>query len=311
MNVEEAKRRWKGPVSPVLTIFNDDLSLDLDGLRTNIRFLLDAGARVGNTVLLVCGAGGDFPVLTIEERKAVAETVADEVQGRVPIIVGAEHTSTLAVVDIARHARDIGADAIQICPPYYYTPSLDDVHHHFKVVSDAVDIGIVVYNTWWTAPDLGLDGLERLATVENLIGVKWSAPNAWEYQSGYELFAQRLAFIDNGGCHIYAHMQGAVGWISHITNFWPQHDWSILELMEAGSYRQAQKKLTEFNAAWRRFRTEMEDQTSGEGHAIKKVMEIVGLVGGPSRPPTRYVPLTEQQRETLAQLLKERITQHA
>ena len=307
MDVQEAKLRWRGPVVPVLTIFNDDLSLDLDGLQANVRYLLDAGAQVGNTVLLVCGAGGDFPVLTVEERKTVAATVAEEVQGRVPIIVGAEHTSTLTVLDLARHAVEIGADAIQMCPPYYYTPSLDDVYHHFKVVSDSVDIGIVVYNTWWTAPNIGVEGLARLAKVDNLIGVKWSAPYLREYQRGYVRFAHELAFIDNANSHVYAHMHGAVGWISHVTNFWPQHDWEILELMEAGEYREAQDKIDEFGAAWWGFREEMEAQTSGEGHAIKKVMEIVGLVGGPSRPPTRYVPMTEEQRRTLGRLLKERI----
>lgn len=308
MTVEEAKRRWKGPVVPVLTIFRDDLSLDLDGLRTNLRHLLDAGARVGNTVLLVCGAGGDFPVLSTEERKQVAETVAAGVEGRVPIIVGSEHTSTLTVVELARHAVEIGADAIQVSPPYYYTPSPDDVFHHFEVISDSVDVGIVVYNTWWTAPDLGLEGLERLATLRNLIGVKWSAPSASEYQQGYDRFAHRLAIIDNAVHHVYAHMQGAVGWISHVANFWPQHDWKVLELMEAGEYGKAQGMINEFNAAFSAFRLEMEAKTGGEGHAIKKIMELVGLVGGPSRPPTRHVPMTEQQRQTLSQLLKERIT---
>ncbi len=72
MTAGDAKRRWKGPVVPVLTIFNEDLSLDLEGLRANIRYLLDAGAHVGNIVLLVCGTGGDFAVLTTDERKQVA-----------------------------------------------------------------------------------------------------------------------------------------------------------------------------------------------------------------------------------------------
>ncbi len=307
MTVEEAKRRWKGPVVPVLTIFQDDLSLDLEGLRGNIRYLLDAGARVGNTVLLVCGAGGDFPVLTTDERKQVAQTVAEEAQGRVPIIVGAEHTSTLTVVELARHAIEIGADAIQVCPPYYYTPSHEDIFNHFKVISDSVDIGIVVYNTWWTAPDIGLEGLERLASLEHLIGVKWSSPVPSQYMMGYDRFAERLAIIDNGVQHVYSHMQGGVAWISHVSNFWPQHDWRILELMEAGRYQEAQEKINEFNAAFRAFRAEMEAQTGGEGHAIKKIMELVGLAGGPSRPPTRYVPMSEQQRTTLSRLLKERI----
>ena len=307
MTAEDAKRRWRGPVVPVLTIFGDDLSLDLEGLRSNIRYLLDAGARVGNTVLLVCGAGGDFPVLTTNERKRVAETVADEVDGRVPIIVGAEHTSTLTVVELAKHALAIGADAVQVCPPYYYTPSADDVVNHFKVVSDSVDIGIVVYNTWWTAPDIGLDGLERLAGLENLIGVKWSAPYQRQYMGGYDRFAGRLAIIDNGVHHVYCHMQGGVAWISHVSNFWPQHDWKILELMDAGRYKEAQDAINQFNAGFRAFRGEMEAETGGEGHAIKKFMELVGLVGGPSRPPTRYVPMTDAQREKLAALLKDRV----
>ena len=308
MTVAEAKRRWKGPVVPVLTIFKDDLSLDLEGLRGNIRYLLDAGAQVGNTVLLVCGAGGDCAVLTTDERKQVAETVADEVRGRVPIIVGAEHTSTLTVIELAEHAVELGVDAIQVCPPYYYTPSPEDIFHHFKLISDSVDIGIVVYNTWWTAPDIGVEGVERLATLEHLIGVKWSAPHHVEYRMGYDRLAHRLATIDNGVYQVFSHMQGAVAWISHVSNFWPQHDWQILELMDAGQYMEAQKKLNEFNAAFYAFRADMEAQTGGEGHAIKKIMELVGLAGGPSRPPTRYVPMSDQQRTLLSRLLAERIT---
>jgi 4-hydroxy-tetrahydrodipicolinate synthase len=307
MQVEEVKRRWRGAVVPVLTIFQEDLSLDLDGLRTNVRFLRDAGTRVGNTVLLVCGAGGDFPVLTTEERKRVAETVAEEVRGRVPFIVGAEHTSTLTVVDLARHAREIGADAIQVCPPYYYTPSLEDIFYHFQIISDAVDIGIVIYNTWWTAPNIGLECLERLAALEHVVGLKWSAPTMSEYQRGYDRFARRLAIVDNEDHHVYAHIQGAVGWITHVSNFWPQHDWEILDLLDRGEYRRAQDQINRFNAAFAGFRAEMEAQTGGEGHAIKHLMELVGLVGGPSRPPTRHVPLTPRQRETLAALLQERV----
>lgn len=307
MTVDDAKSRWAGPVVPVLTLFNDDLSLDLDGLRTNMRYLLNAGAKVGNTVLLVCGAGGDFPVLTTAERKRVAETAMDEVGDRIPVIVGCEHTSTLTVVELARHAAEIGADAVQVCPPYYYTPSQDDIYYHFKVVSDAVDIGIVLYNTWWTAPNIGVEELERYTELEHLIGVKWSQPVPHAYMRGYDTFASRFAIIDNAVHHVYAHMQGAVAWISHVSNFWPQHDWAVLDLMNAGRYAEAQEKINTFNAAFRAFRAEMESLTGGEGHAIKKIMELVGLVGGPSRPPTRYVPLTEQQRATLSVALKGRI----
>ena len=307
MTVEKAKSRWKGPVVPVLTIFNEDLSLDLEGLRGNIRYLLDAGAQVGNTVFLVCGGAGDFPVLTTDERKKVAETVADEVQGRVPIIVGAGHTSTLISVELGKHALEIGADAIQVNPPYYHPPSRQDILYHFEVISDSVDIGIVAYNTYWTTVNIGLEGLAQLASLQNLIGVKWASPSPTEYKMAYEQFADRLAFIDNEGDTVFAHKQGGVAWISHISSFWPQHEWQILELMDAGRYPEAQEKITGFNVAFQAFRDEMEAQASGDGHVIKKVMELVGLTGGPSRPPTPYIPMTDQQRATLSDLFRERI----
>ena len=307
MTADEARRRWRGPVVPVLTIFRDDLSLDLDGLRTNVRYLLDAGARVGNTVLLVCGAGGDFPVLTTEERRQVAETVADEVQGRVPIIVGIEHTSTLTCVELAQHAAELDADAVQVCPPYYYTPSPEDVFNHFQTISDSARVGIVVYNTYWTAPNIGLDNMARLLSLGNVIGMKWAAPTDAECEQGYERFAGQAAIVANTADFVSTHKRGAVAWISHVSNFWPHHDWRILQLMEAGEYDRAQDEIDSFNTDFREFRAQMEAQTSGEGHAIKQIMELVGLVGGPSRPPTRYVPMTEQQRESLTRLLRERI----
>ena len=194
-----------------------------------------------------------------------------------------------------------------MCPPYYYTPSHEDIFHHFRVVSDSVDIGIVIYNTWWTAPNIGLDWLERLAELEHIVGLKWSAPSVSEYHRGYERLAERLAIVDNADNHVYAHMQGAVGWITHVSNFWPQHDWEILDLLDRGEYRRAQDTINRFNAAFAEFRAEMESQTSGEGHAIKHIMELVGLVGGPSRPPTRQMSLTPEQRETLRTLLQDRV----
>ena len=128
-----------------------------------------------------------------------------------------------------------------------------------------------------------------------------------EYQRGYDRLARHLAIVDNADNHVYAHMQGAVGWITHVSNFWPQHDWEILDLLDRGEYRRAQDTINRFNAAFAEFRSEMESQTSGEGHAIKHIMELVGLVGGPSRPPTRQMSLTPEQREALGALLQERV----
>ena len=83
---------------------------------------------------------------------------------------------------------------------------------------------------------------------------------------------------------------------------------NIRYLLDAGRYQEAPEKITGFNATFRAFRAEMEVRTSGEAHAIKKIMGLVGLTGGPSRPPTHYIPMTDQQRATLSGLLREGIS---
>jgi len=109
------------------TPFHSDFSLNLPMLRRLVRRLLDAGYRTGNGVLLAGGAGGEFASLRTEERKQVAEAVVSEAAGRIPVIVGAQDTSTMRVLEIARFAESLGADGIQVGPPYYEPATPDDV----------------------------------------------------------------------------------------------------------------------------------------------------------------------------------------
>src|SRR5260370_20540211 len=90
MRPDQAKARWCGVVAPLVTPFTAQGTLDLAALRTNARWLLDRGARQGNTILLAGGSGGDFSVMTLEERKQVILTVAEVTDGRLPIIAGAQ-----------------------------------------------------------------------------------------------------------------------------------------------------------------------------------------------------------------------------
>src|SRR5690348_899472 len=87
---EEARARWRGVVAPLVTPFAADGSLDLRSLQANVQWLLDRGARQGNTILLVAGSGGDFTSMTLEERKEVIKVVAEVAAGRLPIIAGAQ-----------------------------------------------------------------------------------------------------------------------------------------------------------------------------------------------------------------------------
>ena len=71
IDVQQAKILFSGPMVAVATPFTPELELDLDALRSNIRFMVDLGVRQGQGVLLVAAAGGEFPMLSMEERKEV------------------------------------------------------------------------------------------------------------------------------------------------------------------------------------------------------------------------------------------------
>src|SRR5581483_1705878 len=90
---KRAQTAVEGCYIPLPTLFHDgSLELNLAGMRRHVRFLLDAGVREGNGVLLVCGAAGEFTSLTTEERLRITEAVLEEAGGKVGVIVGAQET---------------------------------------------------------------------------------------------------------------------------------------------------------------------------------------------------------------------------
>ena len=95
-------------------------------------YVVERGVWTGSGVLLAAGAGGDFPMLTLDERKAVSETIVRAADGRTPVVVGAQDTNPARSVELARFAEDIGAWGIQLAPGYYYASSPDDCYRVFR-----------------------------------------------------------------------------------------------------------------------------------------------------------------------------------
>ena len=132
MDSAEVKQKLRGPMIPVVTNFNDDLSIDHAAIRENVRYVVDRGVVTGQGVLLAVGAGGDFPMLSLEERKQVAQTIVKAARGQTPVLVGAQDTNAAVTVEMARWAEEIGAYGIQFSPGYYYQSSDDDCLRLFR-----------------------------------------------------------------------------------------------------------------------------------------------------------------------------------
>ena len=117
---EETRQRWQGVVIPLVVIFGEDLSLDLEATARHVEWIMGKGAGHGNSVFLVATGGGDFSAMTLAERKEVIRVTAEVVDGRASLIAGAQSTDIRDTIAICQFCEDVGVEAVQISGPYYY-----------------------------------------------------------------------------------------------------------------------------------------------------------------------------------------------
>jgi 4-hydroxy-tetrahydrodipicolinate synthase len=296
MNVGEVKATLRGPMVPVLTHYHSDLTIDHTAIRENVRALVGRGLVRGRGVLLAGGAGGDFPMLTIEERKQVARTVVEAAQGRTPVVVGAQDTNVSHSIEIARWAEEVGAVAIQLSPAYYYPANEETAYRVFEAVHEATGrLVLMAYNTHWEGYDMPLDLVARLAELPRCRSLKWSTPASHRYVRGVARFADTMAVVDNQGLYVMNHLLGGSGFITHLCTVWPEHELGVWDLLEAGDHRAAQKKITEVTWVWDEVYGRLVGATGAESPGVKAALELCGRPGGPSRLPIRAVDENERR----------------
>ena len=295
--MDHLKKMLEGCYVTIPTPFHDTPGMELNAqvLRAYVRFLVDAGLNGGYATLLAGGAAGDFSTMSFEERLQVAEIVVDEAAGSVPIAMGAQTTSTLELVRLAHAARRIGVDFIQVSCPFYFAHTEADFEEYVRAAANAEpELGIIVYNTFWTSRDLSYSMVERLAEIPNVVGLKWAAPrtDAMEFEDVCSHFSNRFTIIDNNLFFGLSAMPslGARAFEVHHCNFWPEWGIKLIDEVRAGNFTEVTRMLVEegmpFYKLWVRIENEF---TSGDGYLDKLCMELIGLPSSRCRPPTRDI----------------------
>jgi dihydrodipicolinate synthase/N-acetylneuraminate lyase len=293
MDTAAARGRLEGCYVTIPTMFHDDasFSINFDAIRRHVNFLIDGGLTTGNAVLLAGGAAGDFSTMTFEERVAVWQAVVAAADGRVPIAVGGQTTSTLELVRLVRAAKSVGADFVQVSPPFYHSHSEGDFLDHILAGAAAADIGFIVYNTYWTSLGLSSTLVEKLVDVPNVVSLKWSTPDTamMTFEGVVSRFGERFAIIDNQMRYVTSHILGARSIEIHQGNYWPQFAVKLWQMLERGEYAEAQREMIKVCMPFMELWVEMENYTGGDGYLDKLCMELVGLPSSRCRPPTRDV----------------------
>jgi 4-hydroxy-tetrahydrodipicolinate synthase len=140
--VPDLADRLRGVVPPLATPFDSTGEVDAASLRRLISVQLGAGVHG----VFLCGSTGEVALLDSTQRRAAVGVAVSEVAGQVPVLVGAVDTGTRRVVEQARDAEALGADAVVVTAPFYVHPHPEEIVEHFRVVRAAVELPLVGYD---------------------------------------------------------------------------------------------------------------------------------------------------------------------
>jgi 4-hydroxy-tetrahydrodipicolinate synthase len=170
-----AQHNWSGIHIPIITPFKDDFSVDEDGLRRLVDYLIEEQKADS---LVPCGTTGESPTLSHAEHHRVIDLVIKAAAGRVPVIAGTGSNSTQQAIEMTKHAEQAGAAAsLQVCP-YYNKPEQHGLIAHFEAIARSTSLPLILYNIpGRTGRLIEVKTLLELARIDNIIGVKDAAAN--------------------------------------------------------------------------------------------------------------------------------------
>jgi len=311
-NIEQVKHELCGPCALVMAPFNrdQDLSLNLEALEKNINYIMAGGLKTGRG-FIICPCGtGEYLALSPEEHRLMVETAVEITGGKLAVVAGVAGIDIRQVIQMARNAEKAGAKYAMIPPPFYDVIDQDGIYNWYRILSEALDLGVMVYDQSWRTLGTGLELplIERLSGLQNIVSLKYGNPTyLQEMVVALEQFSDRFAFVDNSLAYtaVTSHIHGGTGFISGPAAWWPEFELKFFQLMQEGKYAEADRwhaRLAPYMAMFQgEFWTDKKRRAFHGADIVKASMEYVGLYGGPLRPPFRE--LSQEEKRELWSLL--------
>ena len=277
-------RPLRGTFSVMITAFDDAGELDLPALERFVRWQVEQGIHG----LIPLGSTGEFLSLTDAERSAVAECVIGSVVGRVPVVLGAGAERTEDAIRYAREAERLGADGVMVIPPFYSTPTDDELVRHYERIAGAISIPVMLYNNPATANvDLVPPLVARLSRIEGVSHIKESTMDVTRVRDILDLCDGRMT-VFGGIMGFESFANGAEGWVAVASNLLPAECARLFELTADA------KDLDAARALYRRI---LPIIRAVGGHryvaATKTGLGLLGLPVGEPRSPRLPTPAAE------------------
>lgn len=234
------KSKYLGTGVALVTPFKSDLSIDHQALTNIVNFNIDNGTDY----LVICGTTAESVTLTKQEKQAIIATISEANNGRVPLVLGVGGNNTALVVDEIKNTNLSGIDAILSVSPYYSKPTQEGLYQHFKAISEACPIDVILYNVpGRTSKNMEVDTTLRLANdFENIVAVKEAGNSMSQY---LELLKNKpddfLVISGDDDLALGVTLAGGSGVISVIGQAFPKSFSNMISLGLKGEAKEAYK----------------------------------------------------------------------
>ena len=167
---------FHGILPALVSPLNEDGTLRRAAVKPLVDYLIDAGV----SGFYICGATGEGVVMQPEARMEMCEATMEACAGRVKVIDHIGAVDLITAEKLARHAASCGVDAISSVPPFFYGYDDDGIFNYYNALSEAAGIPLLMYACPLSGVPVTLKMVERLMSIPNMVGLKWTNPNYYE-----------------------------------------------------------------------------------------------------------------------------------
>lgn len=288
--------KFKGTGVALVTPFNSDKSVDFDALRKLVQLQLNGGTDF----LVVMGTTAESPTLSDEEKDAILELVISENAGKIPVVYGVGGNNTAELIKKLQHLPK-GVDGILSVSPYYNKPTQEGIFQHFKAVSEASPVPVILYNVpGRTGSNMLAQTTLRLAQLPNIVAVKEASGNMDQIMEIISQAPEGFAVLSGDDAITMPLIAcGAVGVISVVANALPEKFNSMVTSSLEGDFLSAKAIHNDLLPITKMFFEE------GNPGGVKVALENRGVMSNELRLPLVSVSssLAERIKNEMKNLL--------
>ena len=287
--------RFEGIYTPIITPFEDDLSIDFDAYGKIVDRQIDSGVHG----IIVGGSTGEFFSLTREERIEQFRFAVDRAAGRLPVIAGINDLSADHCHELAAAARDAGADALLVAAPPYALPSQQELVAHCLKIDRIANLPIILYNyPGRTGVSMEETFLKRIAQSGNFRAIKESSGEIERIHMLAREYPQLQLSAGSEDLVLEFFAWGARSWVSVVANFFPREAVRFYEIcVLEGDFTKGRKIMSALLPLMNCL------EKGGKFlQSVKYACELLDLPGGPVRPPMQ--PMKKELRREVFQIVE-------